>query len=218
MTTLAHLARRTLEMPPPRPLLLLLYFSLPLYISFPRFLPPLPIALPSLPPSPPPPSPLPRSRLPSPAAAHTARYASSLSLCSPSTPTPPLRSPLLNRALFTLAVSATTERGAALLRRILFGVRCVDVHGGVRLTLARTVPRGTSRVSAAQSVIANRKFRVRVRFRRVSHLRPSRDEQRNTVPSCRVEREPFSISRPSGHAVDPDDDVACVPTKPTTRR
>lgn len=86
VTTLAHLARRTLEMSPPPLFLLLLYFSLSLS------LPPFVAAVLSL------------SLFLPPSLSSLRRDRILLGTREP---------PLLNRALFTLVVPATAERGAA---------------------------------------------------------------------------------------------------------
>lgn len=120
--------------PLPAALLLLLYFSLPPYISFPRFLPPLPIAPLLLPPPstsppllPPPPAASPPSlpsHLPAPAAAYTARYASSLSLCSPLVPLPlPWLSPPRQGAIYPRSFGDDRARRCALASHL---VRCVS--------------------------------------------------------------------------------------------
>lgn len=120
--------------PLPAALLLLLYFSLPPYISFPWFLPPLPIAPLLLPPPstsppllPPPPAASPPSlpsHLPAPAAAYTARYASSLSLCSPLVPLPlPWLSPPRQGAIYPGSFGDDRARRCALASHL---VRCVS--------------------------------------------------------------------------------------------
>lgn len=102
VTTLAHLARRTLEMSPP-PLLLLLYSSLSLSSSLRRRRSPT---------CSPPPSPRQFPLFPPFVAAVYCSVRERLPV-SPDTPPSHWLPPLLNRALFTLVIPATAERGAA---------------------------------------------------------------------------------------------------------